>query len=58
MDVNDTQPTVRVHGKDGIVYLPKFIKNAKGEWELKDKSFQKLIDSQFGLERNAKQDGE
>ena len=46
---DDMQPTVRVEGASGIIYLPKFVKNAKGEWELKDKSFQAMIDRQFGL---------
>jgi hypothetical protein len=53
---DDMQPILRVEIPDGSAYYPKFEKNTDGEWELKDKSFQKMIDRQFGLERNARTD--
>ena len=55
---DDMQPTVRVVGEDGTVWYPMFHKNTEGEWELNDKSFQKMIDRQFGLEKPVKKDGD
>jgi hypothetical protein len=55
---DDMQPMVRVEMSDGSAYYPRFIKNTKGEWELKDKSYQKTIDRQFDSEKPAGKDRE
>jgi hypothetical protein len=44
MKDDDMQPIVRVKGEDGIVWYPRYHKNTKGEWELNDKSFQKMFE--------------
>jgi hypothetical protein len=43
MKDKEMPPVIRVKGKDGAVYYPKFEKNAQGKWEMKDKSFQKML---------------
>ena len=49
---DENQLTVEVKSGE-IMYLPRFVKNAKGEQELYDKSFQIMIDHQFLSEKSA-----
>lgn len=41
---HNPQPTLRLETPDGIAWYPRFVKNTQGEWELKDKSFLKLLE--------------
>jgi len=58
MPEKDLPPMIRVDLGNGRAIYPIFRKNTKGEWELKDKSFQKLITSQYGSKKPAKTDKE
>ena len=49
----DMSPIVRIDLGNGRAIYPQFVKNTKGKWELKDKSFQKLIMSQYGSKKPA-----
>jgi hypothetical protein len=41
---DDLPPMLGIKSKTtGITYFPKFVKNTQGEWELKDKEFQKIL---------------
>ncbi len=40
---NKQQPITRIVGENGTVWYPRYHKNTKGEWELKDKSFRKML---------------
>jgi hypothetical protein len=53
MKEKDYPPTIRVDLGNGRAIYPQFTKNTKGKWELKDKSFQKLIMSQYGSKKHA-----
>jgi len=43
MKDKEMPPVIRVKGSNEVVYYPKFEKNAQGKWEMKDKSFQKML---------------
>jgi len=50
----DMQPILRIEGENGTAWYPRFHKNEKGEWELNDKSFQKMFKSHSVLEKTDK----
>ena len=58
MKDKEMPPIIRVEGANGIAYYPKYIKNAQGEWELKDKTFQKMFEYLADAEKPAKTDKE
>ncbi len=58
MNKKDLPPMIRVDLGNRRAIYPQFIKNEKGKWELKDKSFQKLITSQYGSKKPAKKENE
>ena len=39
----EKQPIIRIEGSNGAVYYPRYAKNTKGKWELKDKSFREIL---------------
>jgi hypothetical protein len=43
MDNNDIPPMICVVAPNGTIWSPRFHKNTKGEWELNDKSFRKML---------------
>ena len=51
---NDLPPTIRVESKSGIAYYPRYHKNTKDEWELNDKSFQKILKPHMVKEKSIK----
>ncbi|MFZ2398293.1 MAG: hypothetical protein WAW31_06465 [Smithella sp.] len=51
---NDLPPTLRIDAGNGRAYYPRFHKNTKGEWELNDKSFRKMLRPHSVLEKPAK----
>jgi hypothetical protein len=40
---NEQRPITRIVDDNGTVWYPRYHKNAKGEWELNDKSFLKML---------------
>lgn len=54
MPKDDPMPLLEVKSKSsGIIYVPLWEKNTKGEWELANKSFQKMILDQYGSGHHA-----
>jgi len=51
------QPIVRVETSDGRAYYPRFKKNTEEEWELKDKSFRKMLRPHTTSEKPVKKTG-
>ena len=54
----ETQPITRIDAGNGRAYYPRYHKNKEGEWELNDKSFQKMFERHSVLEPNAKKEDE
>lgn len=46
----DPHPITRIESGSGVVYYPRYHKNTQGEWELNDKSFQKMFERHMVLE--------
>ena len=58
MKKDDPMPIIRIEGDNGIAYYPLFVKNAQGEWELADKSFQTLFKQHAVIEKPAAETSE
>ena len=50
----DMPPILRIDAGNGRAYYPRYHKNTKGDWELNDKSFQKMFRSHSVLEKTDK----
>jgi hypothetical protein len=55
---DDMQPLLRIDAGNGMAFYPRYHKNAKGDWELNDKSFQKMLMRHSVLEPNVKKEDE
>ncbi|MEN6347950.1 MAG: hypothetical protein ABFD08_00935 [Syntrophomonas sp.] len=47
----DLPPIISIEAENGTIWSPRYHKNTQGEWELNDKSFQKMIDRHMVLEK-------
>jgi hypothetical protein len=56
MEENDYPPIIRVDLGNGRAIYPQFKKNTEGKWELKDKSFQKMLFQHPTSEKPAEKD--